>query len=55
MRYLLFILLVFLFGYLLSLDLPRKKKKETPEQKKQRQYNKCKEDMMRRGGMQNYK
>lgn len=43
-----------MFKWLLSL-FKRKNKKETPEQKKQRQLNKCREDIMRRGGMQNYK
>jgi hypothetical protein len=43
-----------MFKWLLSL-FKRKNKKERAEQKKQRQLEKCKEDMMRRGGMQNYK
>lgn len=40
--------------WLISL-FKRKSKKETAEQKKKRQYDKCREDIMRRGGMQNYK
>lgn len=43
-----------MFKWLRSL-FKRKNKKETSEQKKQRQFNKCKEDLMRRGGMQNYR